>query len=771
MSFAAWAQPVEGALEEIIVTAQRRAERLQETPIAITALDAEALRARGLADIRDVGAIAPNVDISFNTNSGGGTSNAAIYIRGIGQRDFLITTDPGVGIYIDGVFFPRSTGALLDLVDIGQVEILRGPQGTLYGRNTIGGAINITTPEPGQDLTGRTELTYGSFDHYEVKQSLNFPGSEKFAVRVSGAYKTADGYVKRVIAEDTLGGYDTLVGRLRATAHPSDKLTVDFTVDGTRKRDDSAAQYNVQFVQTGNLVPLYLAPFITPVINRPTSATGSAAVNAYIATYGRQPVLVNSNNPRVSFATGPNVSDIDMWGAAGTIAYAASDALELKSITGYREFDATFGRDGDNTPYQYIQTLNNVDHKQFSEELQVNGSGMDDRLKVVSGLYYFHERAIDTNQVRLASGLFNGLESLPAAIIPLAPVACPAPLPAPCAGGKGNPVNIGLDLDFSIYNRISTNSYAAFAHATYDFSDVVSGVAGLRYTEDKKTYFLKHDRVNAGVPIIPGTTVKRSDDNLSPKVGLNFKIDENTLTYASISRGFKSGGFNGRPTTTAEVSSFGPEKVLTYEVGLKTDILDQRMRLNVAGFWNDYTDMQLNRVSADSTGNLVLVVENAGDARVRGLEMEYSIRPAGGLMIDGSVGYLDAEFRKIATGASVTLNSKLEKTPTWTVTTGVGYTFTTGSLITTLRGDWRYRAKTYNDADNTASIVQPGYSVFDVRLTVEHEDNGWSLAAYGKNVSDKRYIENGIAALSSFGEVEATLARPREWGVTAGYKF
>ena len=766
-----FAKSDDNGLEEIMVTAQRRTENLQRTPIAITALDSEALERRGIANIQEAITGMPNVDLNTG-DPGGGSTNAQIYIRGIGQNDFIIVTDPGVGIYIDNVYYARTTGGLLDLADIQRVEVLRGPQGALYGRNTIGGAINITTMAPTSDFGGMVDASYGSYNHVAVRGMVNIPVAEGLAVRASTSFKRADGFVHRVVAGDRLGGYDSLAGRLRALWTVNDRLTVDIAVDATRARNDGSPQYLAKFVQTGNLVPLYMAPFVTPVINRPASAAGSAAVDSYIAQHGRLPVLVNSNDPYTSYGTGPNVSNLDTWGLSAQLTYKLSDDLQIKSITGYRKMSAYFGQDGDNTPYQYIQTLDDVNDKTFSQELQFSGSTLNNRLKFVSGLYYFNEAATDQNNVRLLSGLYGGLESLPAAIIPLGPVTCPAALPAPCAGGAGNPVNTSLDLDFFAYNHINTDSYAAFAHVTYDLTDAFSAVVGLRYTRDEKTYFLHHTRFNSGVDIIPPTTVSRADKNVSPKFGLNYQINDQTMTYVSATRGFKSGGFNGRPTTESAVSSFGPEYVWTYELGLKTEFLDRHVRLNSALFWNDYKDIQLSIYSADNTGNLVLLVENAGKARMRGFEIESSVLPAKGWLIDASLAYLDAKYTALNSGATIPLDNKLARSPKWMASAGVSYSFLlTGDLQATIRGDWHYRSSLFNNPENTPELKSPGLHLFDARVTLASEKTGLQITVYGKNITDQRYITGGLQALSSFGEVAATLGRPREWGVTMKKTF
>ena len=755
------------AVEDIVVTAQRRVERLQDTPIAVTALDNSALEERGLTNMQEALSGIPSLTFSTGDPTGGSTS-ANIYIRGIGQNDFIITTDPGVGVYIDGVFYPRTTGGLLDLSDIARVEILRGPQGTLYGRNTIGGAINITTVEPDtSEVSGMVEVAFGRFDHVSLRSSINLPISNNFAVRASGAYKRADGFVDRVIAGDKLGGYDSLVGRLRGLWEASDRLTVDFAVDATRTRNDSSPTYITEFVQTGNLAPLYLAPFVMPVIERPSSAAGSAAVDDYIARYGRLPVLENKDNRYVSHSTGPNVSNLDSWGTSMTLRYDLTEELKLSTISGYREMVARFGFDATNSPYQYTQSLNDVDSKSFTQEIQISGSVFEDKLNFVTGLYYFYEKATDSNQVRLASGLYDSLESLPAAVVPLDPaIVCPAPFPAPCLGGAGNPFNTAFDLDFHDFNRMITNSYAAFGQATFNLNDSLSVVGGLRYTRDEKEYYLAHQRINSGVYKVAPTTTDRADSSLSPKVGINYKIDNRKLLYVSASRGFKSGGFNGRPTTLAEVSAFGPERVWTYEMGLKSDLFDRRLRLNTAMFWNDYTDIQINQFSADTSGNLVLLVENAGKARMRGLELEYTFVATENLTIDGALSYIDAEYTHLNPGVSVGINNKLPQTPTWTAKTGFIYNVgLSDNWSLGLRGDWRYRSAVYNNAENTASLKAPGLHLFDARVMFTEDDAGLELAAYVKNLTNRQYITGGLQVLASFGQAAATMGRPREWGV------
>lgn len=755
-------------LATIVVTAQRRQERLQDTPIAITVLGANDLAQRGAADLVDVARIAPNVDISVGPGGSGGSFNTSAYIRGVGQSDFLITTDPGVGVYIDGVFFPRATGALLDLVDIERVEVLRGPQGTLFGRNTIGGAISVVTAKPGAGGDAYIEGTLGKYARRELKAYMDLPGSDAIQTRVSFAAKKVDGFVNRPLAGDRLGGIDSLVGRIHTVWQLSPTLALDLSADATRKREDSVAQYTPTFQSAGNLYPLWKA-VAKPVVNG-----NSAAINAFLAAVGNTPVVPNPGSPLTSNGTGPNASNLDMSGVAATLIWDVSKDLQFKAITAYRGFDAAFGRDGDGTPIQYLHTNSTVEQRQFSEEFQLLGKAFENRLRWVGGLYYFNERATDRNTVQLASGLYAGLESLPAAVIPLAPVTCPPPpgVPAPCAGGLGNPINALFDLDFDVFNRTRTSSWAGYIHSTYAATERLDLVLGGRYTQDDKDYFLVHGRVNAGVPLIPATSVSRKDTDFSPKIGVNFKVDAGTMLYASASQGFKSGGFNGRPTTAAEVQSFGPEKVTSYEIGAKNEWFKRRLRLNLALFSNDYSDIQLGSVQADSTGNLVLAIENGGKARINGFEAEMQARPYEQLLIDLSVGYLDAKFKSIAPGATVTMDTKLPRTPHLTTTLGMAYTLgLAGNMKLLVRGDASYRSKAHTIIENTPELAQSGYSLLSARATLSQIGAPWTLTAYVTNLTDKRYIVGGIQALSSFGSTEAILGRPREAGITFGYAF
>lgn len=736
-------------VEDIVVTARRFEERLQSTPVAVSAFTSEGLEEAGVTALTDIATAVPNLTMSATGAGSGGASNPQIYMRGIGQVDFLITTDPGVAIYVDGVYYARATGSAFDVLDLERVEVLRGPQGTLFGKNAIGGAINLVSRRPSDEYGGQLQVTAGEFNRTDVRASVDLPISEDVRARVSGVWQLRDGFTDRILVGDDMGDQDQVGGRAHFEWTPSSDLSFTFILDGTSARQNSANTALMSFDPSAGLAPLWIGLVAIP--------------------NGLSLPIVNAETPFENSSTGPNVSNLDLWGASLAADWDFAEHTTFRSITAYRALSAEFGRDGDNSPSQYIHTDNVVDQHQFSQEFQLLGGDSDSALRWVLGAFYFDEWARDTNDVRLASGLWSALEGLPGPVIPLSP----APCPTLCIGGVGNPLNALFDLDFDIYNRIESQSYAVFGQGTYQFADRWSLTAGLRYTEEEKTYFLFHQRVNAGVPIIPPTTVSADFDDLSPRLGLEYQAADGLFLYASASRGFKSGGFNGRPTTTSEVQSFGPETLWSYEAGVKFDSSDRRLRLNLATFFNQYDDIQLTSVGADSTGNLILTTENAGLAEAWGVEAELTAIPVEGLSVSATLGYIDAEYTELNPGATVTLDTAFMKTPEWTANLAAVYSFplpdNLGEL--SLRGDWSYRSKVYNDPVNTEAIAQGALNLFNARLSWRDPSERFELAVFGTNLSDERYIVGGISAADSFGTIEGNFGRPREWGVSLRYSF
>jgi len=743
-----------GRSQPIIVTARRREENLQDTPLSITALTSEDLAARSLSSLDQVGNFVPNVSMSSGAGGSGGANNLSIYIRGVGQNDFLFTVDPAVGVYVDGVYYPRSLGSTLDLLDIERVEVLRGPQGTLFGKNTIGGAVSVTSVAPTGDTGGYIEGTYGSYDRIDVRGSVETSlVDDILAARVSFSSRDRDGYGTRrdfftgeVI--DHPGDENQSAARLALRWTPSSAVTVDLTADYSRWRQQSVPEVLLSFDQSVSVV--------------------SQLWNAFVANPVPISAAFISADPYTSFGTGPNENTLDSWGVSGVLNWEASDSFSIKSVTAYRHMTASFGRDGDGGPVDYIATLNDQRQHQFSQEIQFLGTAFDDRLNWVIGGFYFDEYGVDTNDVTLASGLFGAFEALPGPIDG-------SPLAMPTApGGLGNPINVALDLDFDIYNQIKIESYAVFGQATFNIADSLNMTVGARFSHEQKEYTLAHTRTASGVPIIPLTTVSDSWDSFTPMASLDYRISPSLLVYGSVSRGFKGGGFNGRPTTdNTPPIPFDPEEVTAYEIGFKSDLFDRRLRFNSAFFYNDYTDIQLSRVNANAAGVLVLDLGNAGDAEIFGFEVELQAQPTDRLTLTGSLGYTDFEFTNLAAGVTdITLQTRPPLVPRWTAVAGAAYTIPiTNSSNVIVRGDVAYRSQAFLEASNLASLSQSAYALVNARISYENLNSGWEVSVFATNLTDKAYLASGLSALASFGTTEGAYGRPREFGVSARVRF
>jgi len=741
-------------IEEVLVTARRREERLVDTPIAVTAISDVDIDRRNLKDLAGIAKLVPNMAFDLGTGSTGSANNAQIFIRGIGQQDFLFTSDPGVGLYIDGVYFPRGTGVVMDMVDLEQIEVLRGPQGTLFGKNTIGGTINITSRKPDGERSLTGNATFGSRDRIDAQIAANLPLiDDVLSLRVSGSTRNQDGYVDRIVAGDDLGDTDSLYGRAQLRWTPSETLTVDLSTDVTRKRESSVAE---ELVDVRPEDPSNALLGLWNFLVAPSYGPGVQMDRRYLSSdYETQ-------------ATGPNFSDFDMFGVSLTVDKSLNDSVSIKSITAYRDQDSQFAGDTDHSPLRYTETTNDNEHNQFSQELQLTGVAVDGRLDWVVGGFYMDEEGSDLFDVALGSGLYGALETLPAALIPLAPgVTCPPPVGVflPCAGGAGNPFNVALDLDVLITDHIDIESFAFFGEASFDLSERLNATAGLRYSHDKKVFTTSLLRRSAGIVTLPETKISNNWDDVSPRFGLQYTLQENAMVYVSVTSGFKSGGFNGRATSLEQIDSFDPEQVWAYEVGMKMTAPENRAGVNVAAFYNDYTDMQLTSVR-DVQGVIVVVTENAGEVDIRGAELEVFAVPLDGLNLRAGIGYLDADYAKLDPGATVTKEDDLVKAPKWTASGAFDYTLglSQGGSIT-FGGDFSYRSHYVNELTNDPELEQDGYALIGAFVQYTSPAARWSVTAFGLNLSDKRYKTNGLNSYGSFGNAAANYGPPREWGV------
>lgn len=698
-------------LEEIVVTSRKREESLQQVPISVTAITATDMEARSFSSLKDIGQYTPG--LSIDNQGQAGKSASLIYIRGIGQTDVTITNDPGVGVYIDGVYLGRMQGLDLEMMDLERIEVLRGPQGTLFGKNTIGGAINVVSAKPNFDWGAKLKVVTGQYDRIDGLANLNVPVvQDKLAIKLSGSTRNQDGYGHSLFDGQKMGNTNSLSGRGTALFMPAEHLEVLVSVDGTRVREQASpfkmTTAQSPLVQLVNLVasPLYDDRWHT---------------DGYYTNY----------------STGANRNDSDHWGTSLSIDWDTGP-VNIKSITSYRENESTYGTDFDGSPIDLVEQTIFVDQDQFSQEFQVGGSSFNDRLAWVAGLYYFTESAHQTYTDYIA-----------------------VPLQA-----------LGVDLSFIYDLTIKNKSYAAYGQGTYSLTDELSITAGLRYTYEKKNGEVFHYSPISGATLLPLTT--NSDDwtAFSPRVSLEYQWNPDLMTYVSAAQGFKSGGFNGLTSTSEAFTSYDPEKVWTYEAGFRSDLLSKRLRFNATAYLSKYNDIQFTVIKGDSEGRPSVEVGNAGKAEIKGIELELVAVPVAGLTINGGLGYIDAKYTEADPGAQVTVNSKFVRTPKWTATLSGEYVMPVldrFELITRL--DYAYKSKIYHDVANSPVGIQKGYGLLNGRMTLASQDQVWAVSAFVTNLTNKKYLLSALDFMDSLGLATYEYAAPRRWGASFEYNF
>ncbi|WP_168190221.1 TonB-dependent receptor [Luteithermobacter gelatinilyticus] len=748
-------------LEEITVTARKREENLQETPISITAFSSGGLEARGISDISEIGEFTPNLVFDNTAAIAATSSAAAIYIRGVGQIDWALPTDPGVGLYVDGVYIARSVGGVMDLLDVERVEVLKGPQGTLFGRNTIGGAISITTKKPHEELEGYGEVTIGSEDRTDVRFGINVPVSDTFFANFAGSRKKRNGYVKNLIpGGPELGDEDAWAGRAAFRWLASDTVEVNLAIDGTREREAPAANVLIgvdesQFFPliTNGALPLFTNRHGLPTpsavcadANNPARLNDPTCWNAqWIAGPFRTYSTHTTPNDFVNTFLGRPMepkSELDLWGISLGVDWDINESLTFKSITAYRELSGYWARDVDHSPLLILQTVNDFTQEQFTQEFQLLGNNLDGRLNWILGVYYFKEEGEHIDVVEIPGAVFD-------------------------SGGS-----------------INNESKAVFGQATYDVTDQFSATVGFRWTDEDKRFtpdsVVAQDNglgIPVGVLVLPTFEGVQADKVFDIHVNLAYRWTEDFMTYASFSEGFKGGTFTQRVfPPRPDIPSANPEKVKAYELGFKSTWADNQVRLNGAFFYSDYTDMQVNVTEKTPGGtdqDIGIITRNAAAAEIKGAELELIAVPDERWVVEAGLGYLDANYNELtgpAIAAGLTLNHQLVNTPEWSVNVGVGYTLDLGEEWTvTPRVDYAYTSKIANDAKNTPELIQDGLHLVNAALMFADQADLWNVNLGVRNLTDETYLVAGDN--STDGVIEGVYARPREWYLSVKRKF
>ncbi len=744
---------------DIVVTAQKRAENVQDVPLAISAVSSEYLEARDISSIDRLGSIAPNVKIERAPSN---KTISQIAIRGSVTINPAVTWEPAVGLYLDGVYIAKAQGSIFDVADLERVEVLRGPQGTLYGRNALAGAVNLVTKKPTGEAGGSAEISYGNYDYWKGKAVLNLPAMGALSMKVSGQIQKRDGFVKvgpnpfpqaflaRPNSVSDLGNLDGKSGMIQLRLKPEGNFTADYQFDYSR--------YN-QRTDFSQLVSVL-----------PNSLFTDPAILAAIAPLG---LYANPNRQSTaSVDANPLYEKTRTYGHSLTLALDMG-ASTLKSISSYRNLRWQDAADLDGSPLDIANTQRDTSFHAYSQELQLTGDAMDNRLNYVVGVFAYKEKAETLGPQRFF-GFLNQV---------------------------GAPGAADLQSDYGSH----TKAWALYAQLDYRLTEALKMTLGARYTNEVKDI---RRRFAVGTPrtvlfdVPYGGVPDAKFNNFSPTATLSYEASDNINVYARWARGYKSGGFNGEtdvagligrpfnctsaPGNASELCNpYRPEKVDSYELGLKTKLADGKLIFNVAGFWDEHKDIQLSVFTAQ--GAAASVVLNAAAARIRGLEFEAVARPIPSLTINGSFAVLDADYKSfIDGGVDVSNNRAFPHTPKATAALGVDWRVMQGDWgKLNLTGDYNHVSGYYtfpfalrgnraveNVASNTRS---PGRDIVNVAARISDFNVGGArteLSFWVRNLTKEDRPTNFIDFGAGFGGLTlGYFPDPRTYGATFGVKF
>ena len=707
----------------VTVTARKREETLQDVPVAVTAFTADSLDRLNVQDISDLGAQVPNLTIYA---ARGSSSTLTAYIRGVGQSDPLWGVDPGVGIYMDDVYIARPQGALLDVFDVERIEVLRGPQGTLYGKNTIGGAIKYISRGLPNAFDGFASVTVGNYNQLDVKAAVGGPigGNEALRARIAVASLNRDGFGTNLTTGQQVSDKEVLALRGQLGAYVSDDLDIQFAFDWM---DDQSGVRGAKMLAPNRLAPVFFR----------TSGPFAPLDDRYDVRNGM-----------------PNVNDTTIKGASATVNWRANEDWGFKYVLAKRESDTETNIDFDTLPIQIADVKAFYSDEQVSHELQANYDA-GGRLRGVMGLYAFDGEAGG----QVLNNFFNRVFGDTQGVVFTESVALYA------------------DWTFDISDALSLG-----VGARYTDEDKRARVRNIGYTDGTFT------RPSGAVAANFDKTINFR--NVSPKVSLDYRITPDVMVYGLATRGFKSGGFNIRAQATAVPRSaepFDDESVDSYEIGSKMSFLDQSMFLNLAYFHNKYEDIQLSVfTSFDSNGDgtddsFFGDFTNAGSGTVQGVEAEYQWLPTSNWLISGNLAWLDAQFDEyLFKGVNIADQQEFTNAPEFSGALNVEYRtdLATGGNLSARVG-YSYQddvvATTEITRDPvtgavTQPITQDAYGLVNAGV-IWRSGGPWSLSLQGTNLADKQYRTTGYNINAALGVLTGFYGAPRQYTLSARYDF
>lgn len=682
-------------LEEVTVTARRRSESLQDVPIAVTAFSAEKLDNFGILNISELAEQVPSVTLEPTRAT---NTTLTAFIRGIGQQDPLVGFEPGVAIYLDDVYLARPQGALLDIYDVERVEVLRGPQGTLYGRNAVGGAIKYVTRRLAEETEVRVRANIGQFNQRDLIATASTPIGDKVRIGGTVASLNRDGYGDNLFTGAEHYNRDLFAYRISAEFLPTDSLLIRIAYDDLEDKSNPVAGFR---------------PFPAPVsgdsvLNDVRDTTAGAAVNPTTAAIG-----------------GRNELEGDGWMVS--LDWNINDAITLRSITAQREDFTENVIDFDGLAIDDFDAPVVYDNEQFSQEFQLLYNS--ERLNVVSGFYYLDAEASNDFDVIL---------------------------------GQLGRIAFGDVLTSYTGGQIETEAWSVFADATYDITDQLSVSVGLRYTEDERdAQVFRGSFIGTGSPFFGNTSAiplavtsdyeaKKTFYDASPRFNINYRINDDMNVYGGYSRGWKAGTFDPRGANFVfdfVEQGVNEEVVDAFELGFKGTWLDGRAITNIAVFYSDYTDLQVpgsEGIDTDGDGvndDFVGTLTNAGEAEISGIEFEGSMRLSEHWSLQGSLSLLDPEITEfLIAGTDVSDNAVIQNTPEETAFLAVNYTVPVFGGDLSLTGSWSYRGDSSQFEFTNRVIDQESFSLFNASAVWVSNSDTWMIAVHGKNLSDEDVV-------------------------------
>ncbi len=688
-------------IEEVTVTAQRRSQNLQDVPIAVTALSGDELALRGYSDISELAQSIPSLTLepSRATNT-----TLTAFIRGIGQQDPLAGFEQGVALYLDDVYMARPQGALLDIYDVERIEVLRGPQGTLYGRNAVGGAIKYVTRRLGDEVELGIRGTYGMYNQTDIVATASVPLTDSF--RVGGTYASfqRDGYGDNVFTGGEQYDKDIVGYRVSAEWDVTENLLIRASYDNTDDQSSAVAGYRPY-------------PAVTSTAYPPLGDVRDTAAGASEAATGTT-TGINGNN------------QVEAEGWSVSIDWSLTDQITLRSITADREDYTESVIDFDSLPMYDLDAPVVFDNEQFSQEFQLLWSG--DRLNAVLGYYYLDATAANDFDVVL---------------------------------GTLGVVAYGLPLTAYTGGVVDTEAWSVYGDVTYDVTDKLSIALGLRYTDDTRkadiyraNYFGLQSPAfgNESAILIAPTSdyeVERTYTNTSPRVTVSYALSEDTNTYVTYSQGWKAGSFDPRGanfSTPAVEKGFDDETLDNYEMGFKSTWLDGRAVTNVALFYSTYSDMQIpGSVGIDTDGDgvndgFVGTVTNAGEATISGLEIEGSVRITEAFTTQFSASILDASFDEyIVNGVNVANDREIQNTPDTTLYVAALYNLDLFGGNTLFNVNYSYKGDVYQYEIPNPDLDQDSVGIVNASIVWTSPDEHWRFGLHGKNLTDEDVKTSG----------------------------